>query len=291
MGKLQYLLGVALLVCGAACSAECLECDCEDCEDAGSGHLELIRDWSGLWQGINKPAEIDIYMYHPTLAPWHKCTYTDTSYHVVPAGSYRVIAISRSETVKFQGMENYYTAEVCLPTQTIDSVLMVDEAPLHLIDYTAVNVFAERTTKCLVAPSPFIKVVNFRIHINRSGNVKEIVECKGRLNGVLTSAKICVVQNRWSSACLDFSTVKDVDNFTKTVTLLGMNPGTGHELQLTLLDTDGTSKEFKVDITGKLDFADAPVLNCTIEINLTGTQAEIGIMDWLPGISDDVMIQ
>lgn len=293
MKKRKLFLGMALLsVALCSCSPECVDCGCDDCDDSGNGNFALIRDWSNLWQNTQQPEELDVYLYHQTLAPWHRTTYTDTSYYIVPSGSYQVVAVNKSNAVLFQGMDNYYTAEVCLPTRTIDSVLTVTEAPLNLIDQTSVRVTTEGTTACIVAPAPFIKVVNFRIHIIRQGDVKEITGCKGRLSGVLTAAKICVEQNSWFSACLDFPTQKASENdFAKTVTLLGMNPGISHRLNLILTDIDGTSKRVEVDVTGQLDFSKVSVLNCTIEITLTGTEAKVDIIDWQPGVEEDIVLQ
>ncbi len=110
------------------------------------------------------------------------------------------------------------------------------------------------------------------------------------LGGVLTSAKICVRQQDGFTASLDFNTRKEnADLFKKSVTLLGMNPDSSHKLKLELTDESGMVREAEVD-TGKLDFSDTSVLNCNIEINLTGTGTEVGIVDWELGCVEDIIL-
>ncbi len=288
MKKLKFLIGIVIAVNLSGCTSECSECGCDDCMDADIGNLELLRDWSAL-QDMEKPEEVDIYLYHPDLAPWHEVTYSDVSRYEVTPGHYEVLAVNRQDAVLFQGMDNYYTAEVCLPTRTQDSCTIVGEAPLPLFDRTSVTV-GKQKSRCTVSPAPFIKIINFTIRVHRQGNVKEIETCHGRLGGVLTSAKICVRQQDGFTASLDFNTRKEnADLFKKSVTLLGMNPDSSHKLKLELTDESGMVREAEVD-TGKLDFSDTSVLNCNIEINLTGTGTEVGIVDWELGCVEDIIL-
>ncbi len=272
----------------SGCSPECPDCGCDDCMDAGFGNLELLRDWSALRPGMERPEEVDIYLYHTGLAPRHEVTYSDISRYEVVPGHYEVLAVNRQDAALFQGMDNYYTAEVCLPTRTQDSCTIVEEAPLLLCDRTSVEV-GKKQSRCTVIPAPFIKTINFTVRIHRQGNVREIKTCRGRLGGVLTSAKICVGQQDGFPAFLDFNTRKESEDlFRKSVTLLGVNPDS-HKLKLELTDESGIVRETEVD-TGKLDFSDTSVLNCHIEINLTGTGTEVGIIDWESGCIGDIIL-
>ncbi len=115
--------------------------------------------------------------------------------------------------------------------------------------------------------------------------------CCGRLDGVLTSAKICVRQQDRFSASLDFTPKKEsTDVFKKSVTLLGVNPDVSHNLKLELTDESGMVQKAETDV-GKLDFSDTSVLNCHIELNITGTGMEVGIVDWEPGGVGDIVLQ
>lgn len=274
----------------SGCTSECSDCGCDDCMEGNFGNLELLRDWSALWQDMERPEEVDIYLYHASLAPRHEVTYSDVSRYEVVPGHYEVLAVNRQVSALFQGMDNYYTAEVCLPTRTQDSCVIVEEAPLLLFDRTAVRV-GDGQSRCTVVPAPFVKTINFSIRIHRGGNAGEIKACRGRLGGVLTSAKICVRQQDYFSAFLDFDTQEEsTDLFTKTVTLLGVTPDASHNLKLWLTDEYGMVQEADVD-TGELDFSDISVLNCHIEINITGTGMEVGIVDWAPGCVGDIVLQ
>ncbi len=272
----------------SGCSPECPDCGCDDCMDAGFGNLELFRDWSALRPDMERPEEVDIYLYHTDLAPRHEVTYSDISRYEVVPGHYEVLAVNRQDAALFQGMDNYYTAEVCLPTRTQDSCTIVEEAPLLLCDRTSVEV-GKKQSRCTVIPAPFIKTINFTVRIHRKGNVREVKTCRGRLGGVLTSAKICVGQQENRPAVLDFNTRKESEDlFRKSVTLLGVNPDS-HKLKLELTDESGMVRETEVD-TGELDFSDTSVLNCHIEINLTGTGTEVGIVDWESGCTGDIIL-
>lgn len=289
MKRLKFLIGMAIAVSLSGCTSECSDCGCDDCMDGDWGNLELLRDWSALWQDMEKPEEVDIFLYHSDVAPRHEVTYSDVSRYEVTPGHYEVLAVNRQDAVLFQGMDNYYTAEVCLPTRTQDSCVIVEEAPLLLFDRTAVTV-SDKQSQCTVVPAPFIKIINFSILIHRGGNVGEIKNCRGRLGGVLTSTKICVRQQDWFSAFLDFDTRKEsTDLFTKTVTLLGMTPDASHKLKLELTDESGMVRQAEAD-TGKLDFSDTSVLNCHVEINLTVTGMEVCIVDWEPGCVEDIIL-
>ncbi len=290
MEKLFFLISMVIAVSLSGCTSECSDCGCDDCGESGSGNLELIRDWSALLPDMERPEEVDVYLYHPELSPRHEVTYSDVSRYDVAPGRYEVLAVNRQDAALFRGMDNYYTAEVCLPTHTRDSCVIVEEAPLLLFDRTAVKV-GDKQSRCTVVPTPFIKTIHFSIRIHRQGDVREITMCCGRLDGVLTSAKICVRQQDRFSASLDFTPKKEsTDVFKKSVTLLGVNPDVSHNLKLELTDESGMVQKAETDV-GKLDFSDTSVLNCHIELNITGTGMEVGIVDWEPGGVGDIVLQ
>ncbi|MDE7373794.1 MAG: DUF5119 domain-containing protein [Odoribacter sp.] len=291
MKGLEFLIGMVVVVGLSGCRLlECSDCGCDDCMDENTGNLEVFRDWSALRQGMERPEEVDIYLYHASLAPRHEVTYNDVERYAVAPGHYEVLAVNRQVSALFQGMDDYYTAEVCLPTHVRDSCVIVEEAPLLLFDRTAVSV-EEGLGRCTVVPAPFVKTINFSILVHRGENAGEIKACRGRLGGVLTSARICVRQQEWFSACLDFDTREEgADLFCKSVTLLGMSPDASHNLKLWLTDEHGTVREAEVD-AGKLDFSAASVLNCRIEVNLAGTGTEVGIVDWEPRCTGDIVLQ
>lgn len=291
MKRLKFLIGIVVVVSLSGCRLqECSDCGCDDCMGVYSGNLEVFRDWSALRQDMERPEEVDVYLYHASLAPRHEVTYNDIERYDVAPGRYEVLAVNRQDSVCFRGMDNYYTAEVCLPTRMRDSCVIVEEAPLLLFDRTAVSV-EDGSGRCTVVPASFVKTINFVIRVYRRENLGGIRACRGRLGGVLTSARICVRQQDCFSASLDFDTREEgADLFCKSVTLLGMSPDASHNLKLWLTDEHGTVREAEVD-AGKLNFSAASVLNCRIEVNLAGTGMEVGIVDWEPGCTGDIVLQ
>lgn len=284
---------LVIVLCGfliSSCTPMCIDC-CDDCGEDGSGNLEVIRDWSNLWMESQKSEEVSIYLYHSTSPTWSRTTYTDTSYFAVPSGDYQAIAISKTNRSLLHGMDNYHTATINLPTRLEDSVLTIDNAPLNLADKTTVSIRTEEMSQCVVSPIPFIKVVNFKIHINSNKNTYEITECWGKLSGVLTSAKIYVEQKTWQSATLNFdATKKSRDEFKKTITLLGMNPTQKHILNLTFKDLHGSARSVDLDLSQKLDFSQNSILNCMLEIDISGVGIQVEIVDWQDGTVGDIIL-
>lgn len=290
MENLRFLIGMLAAFVFWGCMTECPDCGCGDCTDTDSGNLELLHDWSALWPGMVRPEEMDVYLYHPDLAFRHEVTYNDVSRYDVVPGHYEVLAVNRQDGALFRGMDNYYTAEVSLPARTSDSCIIVGEAPMLLFDRTAVGV-GNRQSRCTVIPAPFVKTINFSIRVRRQGYAKEIKTCSGRLSGVLSSVKICIGQQAGLPASMDFDIRKEnADVFRKSVALLGVNPEVSHKLKLWLTDGDGMVREAEVDVGG-LDFSNTSVVDCNIEISLTGSGTDIRIADWERGCSGNIVLQ
>ena len=292
--KKRNVLNVIIVLLGfiiSSCTPTCMDCECDDCGDNGNGNLEIIRDWSNLWIENQKTEEISIYLYHSTSPTWNRTTYTDTSYYSVPSGDYQAIAISKTNQTLLKGMDNYHTATISLPTQFKDSVLTVDNAPLNLADKTTVSIKTEEMNQCVVSPTPLVKVVNFKIFINANENIKEITECRGKLSGVLTSTKIYVEQKTWQSAMLNFDATKNSrEYFEKTITMLGVDPTKTKRLNLTFKDLDGVAKSVDLDLSNQLDFSQTAIINCTLEIDITGVGIQVEIVDWQEGTIGDIIL-
>lgn len=271
----------------AACSDSCCDCDSNITSD-GTGNFRLIRTWGGLWQGMEKPDILDVYFYHPTLAPRIETTYFDTTYFNMPAGKYHILTASNTDAGLFAGMEDYATAQIVLPVEVTDSNIMTCEAPLNLSDQVITVVTSDGQNECIVTPAPVNQVINFRFNIQSPVSV---TSCRATLDGVQISKMLYIKQPAYTSARLPFEAKQIKENdFYKSLSILGLAPGTVHLLTVKTECTNGISQETIIDLTDKISFQSSPVQNCTVIINMNTNhvQTEVTITDWEPGTGGNI---
>lgn len=183
---------------------------CRECEDQfkSNGNFRLVLDWTKLWQGIEKPEEMNVYFYHSDLAPLKDKIYTDTTYYNLPSGRYNIVAVNNAGLENYTGMDHYYTAQVTLPVYVVDNLVTTTEAPLYLAAHHTVaigNTFKE----CKIMPAPIIKIIHFTFRIKSGINIESI---RAELQGVQTSAMLFTEEQTLGAACLPFMPLRKKEN-------------------------------------------------------------------------------
>ncbi len=264
---------------------------CQECEDQfiGNGNFRLVLDWTKLWQGIEKPEEMNVYFYHSDLAPLKDKIYTDTTYYNLPSGRYNIVAVNNAGLENYTGMDHYYTAQVTLPVYVVDNLVTTTEAPLYLAAHHTVaigNTFKESK----IMPAPIIKIIHFTFRIKSGINIESI---RAELQGVQTSAMLFTEEQALGAACLPFIPLQTQENnFYKPVSILGFAPGEVNLLSVRMTCRDGSTLETVTDLSGKFDFQTSPVQSCTMYYDLenNGLEPDIMIESWQPGINQDIHI-
>lgn len=264
---------------------------CRECEDQFlvNGNFRLVLDWTKLWQGIEKPEEMNVYFYHSDLAPLKDKIYTDTTYYSLPSGRYNIVAVNNAGMESYTGMDHYYTAQVTLPVSVTDSLVTTMEAPLYLAAHhtgTIGNTFKEGK----MMPAPIIKIIHFTFRIKSGINIESI---RAELEGVQTSAMLFTGEQTPGAACLPFMPVRKKENhFYKPISILGFAPGTINLLSVRMTCRNGSTLETVTDLSGKFDFQTSPVQSCTLYYDLenNGLEPEVKIESWQPGINQDIHI-
>lgn len=286
----RITLDIYVLLSGfsfSACSDFCCDCD-NNSHNTGTGNFRLVRDWGGLWQGMEKPEISDVYFYHPTQAPRLETVYYDTTYFNITVGKYHVLTVNSSAAGMLTGMEDYTTAQIVLPLEVTDSNIITCEAPFYTSDHVITAINSDGVTECTVTPLPGNKIINFQFKIN---SPVVITSCRAKLDGVQTSKMLYVNSPVYAYALLPFETQKTNKNdFYKSVSILGLAPGTVPLLTVLIECDNGISEETVIDLTDKINFQSSPVQNCTIKINISANdiQTDVVITDWEPGIDGNI---
>lgn len=276
----------------SGCNSDC--CDCDTQGDFEQGNLRLIRNWDQLWKGLEKPQRLDVYFYNPYQDLQYFNVEKDTTNLFLNAGEYYVLAINDASTVT--GIGNYNTAKISLPCRKVNDKHITSEAPLIIATSSIAYVDENKTSECLLFPSPAISIINFRFDIKADSLIGEIKQCKAELHNVTTSRMLSGEEDKESNtACLPFTAFKTTEGyFEKRISILGLS-GDGNILELSIL-FENESKNMSIDLTNLFDFTLSPIQNCVIQINLSGDRVipiieNITIADWDQGIDDNIELK
>lgn len=288
MKKTLYIIYVCL---SGFILTGCSDLECCDCENGihQPGNFRLVRDWGGLWAGLEKPEVTDVYFYHPALATIYNKVYSDTSYYELNAGDYHVLAINDAKAT-YTGMDNYYTAAINLPVTVTDSSVTTVEAPLCLTSSNVMNV-KDGKNECVVTFISINKIINFTFTVN---SPVRVLSCGATLEGVQTSIMFCMKQPVYAGALLPFSTEKIKENtYYKSLSTFGLTTGSVNLLTIQIECENGITKEVTIDLTGKINFETSPVQNCNIQIDITpdSIYSNVSISDFQPGIDGEIQLK
>lgn len=279
-----YVCATGLLLSG--CNDYC--CDCDNNNMAQSGNFRIIRDWGGL-ANMEKPDGLDVYFYHPALAPRHETVYTDTTYFDLPAGNYHILATSTTGAATYTGLDNYFTAQIVLPVEVKDSNAITVEAPASLLAgvTTTIN---ERQNECTIIPVSLNKIINFTFNIH---SPLRMSDCRAALGGVQTSVMLYTSQPVYAAALLPFVAKEIKENtFYKSLSTLGLAKGNANLLTIQLTDSNGINKETVLDLTDTISFETSHIQNCIIEITMNADtiQSSVTVKDFEPGTDGEINI-
>lgn len=272
------------------CSNQC--CDCEINRSDGSGNLLLIRNWENLWKGVSVPDKLDVYFYCPSQDIYYQSISDDSTMLSLNEGEYCVFAINDDAHVS--GMGNFSTAKITIPYYEVDHKYYTSEAPFIMSAFTTTYVDNYGISKCIIAPSPIISVINFRFIIEVDSLVGAVQECRAELNGVITSKMLSGEKDTGNIyATIPFIAEQTTNSFDKKVSILGLS-GTDNILNISIR-CKNEEKNVNIDLTRLFNFEFSGIQNCVIQIQIKADLIDavvenITIEDWSqsPGTDDNI---
>lgn len=274
------------------CSNQC--CDCEKNGSDGSGNLLLIRNWENLWKGLSAPGKLDVYFYCPYQDLYHQSIYDDSTMLSLNEGEYSVFAIN--DDVHVSGMWNFSTAKITIPYHEMGNKYYTSEAPMIMAAFTTTYVDNYGISKCIVAPSPIVSVINFRFIIEVDSLVGAVKECKAELNGVITSKMLSGERDTGNIYAIIPFTAQQTTNgtFDKKVSILGLSD-IDNILNISIR-CENEEKNVNVDLTRLFNFEFSGIQNCVIQIQvkadlINAVVENITIEDWDQNLDDNIELK
>lgn len=293
MKTLKYLCHALLLGCLPGCSSNCYDCENNHYFN-GPGNLRLIRNWDRLWEGIEKPKEMDVYLYNPFYDLQYSRLTKDTTVLSIANGEYNVLAINN--TANISNLGDLSSARISLPRWQVNNKYIVSDAPIIIA--TSSTLVVEDNTDFIIAPEHIVSIINFRfIFIQNDTLMSNIKKCNAELNGVITSRLLSGKKDKEDIfATLQFETEQSSKGiYCKKAAILGLS-GYENTLEIAIVLNDGEIKNTIIDLTNHFDFSLSPVQNCIIRLSVNDDSnsaiiKDITIEAWEEGTNDNIEIQ
>ena len=292
MKKILILIVTAVFITSCEFSEECNY----------TGSVELSLDWESLWGNLQKPDSLSVFFYREGTFSAGKGLLgntTDTLYNNIPSGNSNMVIFNHPQEIESHSLVELSDAELRLPTYFEGNIRPVRECPMICQMSNDILVPIEGTAKQGVSPLPIVKQMVFTVNVIREGITGELTACNASLSGISTGYSFSnnMATRTKSTVFFPLEKKKEIDSFTHSFFVLGVNPDKEGEeditkkLSITVTLSDGEVKSTDFDLSDQLNSFNSNIFKCEVDVTVTSLSATIAIVGWQQGTWQSIEIQ
>lgn len=271
-------------VCGLMFASCSLIDFSEDC--VYKGNVQIRFNWEHLIEEDVRPTGMHTLFYSQSESRYQFHLKGDSLLQYIMTGNYQVLTFNSIGSTSFTGQENLGTFELHLPVSHQNGKRYTVQAPSVYADKQEVSVKAYETTECHLSPRPCTQRINFRFTIICKNIQAEPLSLDAEFSGVSTVYRFAESKASGEPAVLAFSSIPYADKeFRAGIRVLGLNVDkkTPNELSLKVGLSDKSEYRQTLDLSGLFESFAAPVMDCHIEISISGLGITLAVTDWRVG--------
>ncbi len=263
----------------AAALASCVKSNLYDTPHPLAGAVEVVTDWSDREQGTERPAAYTVRLGDKSA---EAAAETVLMPGLFAPGEANLYAYNVPELMTV----DWPTASVAVSADGVT----IDPLPGRLFAAArTVAVVADDTVRVDVAMRQRTRGLRFELTVSE-GDAEYISEVRGVLGGVARTFDLASSAVGTEAASTAPAFVRQGGKITASANLLGVVPGAGQILEITLVYTDGQEQTVRSDLSGELaGFGSDMTRPLLLTGNLhapTAAGAAAAITDWESGLAD-----
>lgn len=253
-----------------------------------TGNINILMDYEEYWKGMEKPDEYKIVFKTKSSTDNEKLL-GDTTYTDMPSVNTDILVYNKPQGVEFTDNDR----EVHLPTHFDGNVRYTEEAPMITVYHGNTTVPIEETVRHIVSPKPIVKEIDLTIHVEKDGDVDEVVGISSYLSGINTAYDLHKNEPIHSKGTvkIGLSRVQGIsqEQYRHKFYVFGVNTpkeGVEHVAKKLLISVkfkDGSVKTKEIDISEQLDLLNTDRFKCEVRVRITALSVDLTLIRWGQG--------